>query len=87
MGPMQTESVGGKKYVLVVMDDYSRFTWVRFLKGKSDTANICISLCLNLQQEKGIKIIRIRSDHGKEIMKILIITVSQKEYIMNFLLL
>ncbi|KAA0067336.1 gag-pol polyprotein [Cucumis melo var. makuwa] len=29
MGLMQTESLGGKKYVLVVVDDYSRFTWVR----------------------------------------------------------
>ncbi|KAA0060391.1 gag-pol polyprotein [Cucumis melo var. makuwa] len=39
---------------------------VRFLKGKSDTVKLCISLCLNLQHEKGQKIIRIRSDHGKE---------------------
>ncbi|TYK07224.1 uncharacterized protein E5676_scaffold606G001160 [Cucumis melo var. makuwa] len=66
MGPMETESLGEKKYVLVVVDDYSRFTWVRFLKGKLDTVRICISLCLNLQREKGKKIIRICSDHGKE---------------------
>ncbi|TYK30870.1 gag-pol polyprotein [Cucumis melo var. makuwa] len=38
MGPMQIESLGGKKYVLVVVDDYSRITWVQFLKGKSDTS-------------------------------------------------
>ena len=63
---MQTESLGGKKYVFVVVDDFSRFTWVRFLKGKSDTVKSCISHCLNLQREKGKKIIRIRSDHGKE---------------------
>ncbi|KAA0059924.1 Peptidase aspartic, catalytic [Cucumis melo var. makuwa] len=36
------------------------------LKGKSDTVKICIGLCLNLQCEKGKKIIKIRSDHGKE---------------------
>ncbi|KAA0047611.1 gag-pol polyprotein [Cucumis melo var. makuwa] len=66
MGPMQTKSLGGMKYVLVVVDDYSRFTWVRFLKEKSDTVKLCISLCLNLQREKRQKIIRIRSDHGKE---------------------
>ncbi|KAL4033395.1 hypothetical protein IC575_006482 [Cucumis melo] len=66
MDPMQTESLGGKKYVLVVVDDYSRFTWVRFLKGKLDTVKLCISLCLNLQREKRQKIIRIHSDHGKE---------------------
>ncbi|KAA0059174.1 F5J5.1 [Cucumis melo var. makuwa] len=63
---MQAESLGGKKYVFVVVDDYSRFTWVRFLKEKSDIVKLCISLCLNLQREKGQKIIRIRSDHGKK---------------------
>ncbi|TYK17067.1 Retrovirus-related Pol polyprotein from transposon TNT 1-94 [Cucumis melo var. makuwa] len=35
-------------------------------KRKSDTVKLCISLYLNLQREKGQKIIRIRSDHGKE---------------------
>ncbi|KAA0055634.1 Peptidase aspartic, catalytic [Cucumis melo var. makuwa] len=48
------------------MDDFSRFTWVRFLKGTSDTAKVCISLCLSLQREQGKNIVRIRSDHGKK---------------------
>nr|GEY03445.1 retrovirus-related Pol polyprotein from transposon TNT 1-94 [Tanacetum cinerariifolium] len=30
-GPMRTESVNEKKYILVIVDDYSRFTWVKFL--------------------------------------------------------
>nr|GFA51634.1 hypothetical protein [Tanacetum cinerariifolium] len=29
-GPMRVEIVNGKKYILVIIDDYSRFTWVRF---------------------------------------------------------
>ena len=66
MGPMQTESLGGKKYIFVAVDNFSRFTWVCFLKSESDTSKICISLCLNLQREEGKKIIRIRRDHGKE---------------------
>lgn len=31
MGPMQTESIARKRYVIVLVDDYSRFTWVRFI--------------------------------------------------------
>ncbi|CAM8982046.1 unnamed protein product [Rhodiola kirilowii] len=31
MGPMQVGSYGGKKYVLMCVDDYTRFTWTRFL--------------------------------------------------------
>ena len=35
-GPMQTTSIGGYKYFLAFIDDYSRKTWVYFLKHKSD---------------------------------------------------
>ncbi|GKA82870.1 retrovirus-related pol polyprotein from transposon TNT 1-94 [Tanacetum coccineum] len=31
-GPMRVASVNGKKYILVIVDDYSRFTWVKFLR-------------------------------------------------------
>ena len=36
MGPMETESIGGKRYSFVIVDDYSRYTWIEFLKEKSD---------------------------------------------------
>ncbi|GJS25894.1 retrovirus-related pol polyprotein from transposon TNT 1-94 [Tanacetum coccineum] len=36
-GPMRVESINGKKYILVIIDDYSRFTWVKFLKSKDET--------------------------------------------------
>lgn len=36
MDPMRTKSIGGKKYIIVVVDDFSRFTWVKFLREKSD---------------------------------------------------
>ena len=35
-GPSAIESFGGSKYILVIVDDFSRFTWVFFLKQKSD---------------------------------------------------
>ncbi|GKB62351.1 integrase, catalytic region, zinc finger, CCHC-type containing protein, partial [Tanacetum coccineum] len=36
-GPMRTESINGKKYILVIVDDYSWFTWVEFLQSKDET--------------------------------------------------
>ena len=35
-GPMSISSLGGKKYTLVIMDEFTRYTWVIFLKAKSD---------------------------------------------------
>ncbi|GAA0184028.1 hypothetical protein LIER_31342 [Lithospermum erythrorhizon] len=36
MGPVQVESIGGKTYIFVCVDDYSKYTWVEFLREKSD---------------------------------------------------
>ncbi|GJS31183.1 putative ribonuclease H-like domain-containing protein [Tanacetum coccineum] len=36
-GPMRVQSIKGKKYILVIVDDYSRFTWVKFLRSKDET--------------------------------------------------
>ncbi|GJR20231.1 retrovirus-related pol polyprotein from transposon TNT 1-94 [Tanacetum coccineum] len=35
-GPMRIASINGKRYVLVIMDDYSRYTWVLFLRSKDE---------------------------------------------------
>jgi len=70
MGPMQVSSIGGNKYVLVVVDDFSRFTWVNFIREKSDTFDAFRDLCTQLQREKDSGIVRIlkyingSSDYG-----------------------
>ncbi|GKD69550.1 retrovirus-related pol polyprotein from transposon TNT 1-94, partial [Tanacetum coccineum] len=35
-GPMRIQSINGRKYILVIVDDYSRFTWVKFLRSKDE---------------------------------------------------
>ena len=35
MGPKRTESLGGKRYIMIIVDDFSRYTWVEFLREKS----------------------------------------------------
>ncbi|WJX23069.1 hypothetical protein P8452_12316 [Trifolium repens] len=66
MGPMQVESLGGKRYAFVMVDDYSRYTWVSFIREKSDAFEAFKELCLQIQREKASNVVRIRTDHGKE---------------------
>ncbi|GAA0156042.1 hypothetical protein LIER_13626 [Lithospermum erythrorhizon] len=66
MGPVQVESIAEKKYIYVCVDDYSRYTWFKFLREKSDDFDVFKNLATHIQREKALPIIRIRSDHGKE---------------------
>ena len=52
MGPIQIESLNGKRYIFVCVDDFSRYTWVDFLKEKYDTFDAFKTLCLKLKVEK-----------------------------------
>ena len=66
MGPTRIESLGGKRYIMVVVDDFTRYTWIILLRSKFDAPKHIETLCTRLQNEKSLKIDRIRSDHGKE---------------------
>ncbi|GJY32306.1 retrovirus-related pol polyprotein from transposon TNT 1-94 [Tanacetum coccineum] len=46
---MRVESINGKKYILVIVDDYSRFTWVKFLRSKDEAPEVIIK-CLKQMQ-------------------------------------
>ncbi|XP_073024240.1 uncharacterized protein [Primulina eburnea] len=66
MGPMEVESLGGKKYSFVCVDDFSRFSWVNFIKEKSDTFDVFKNLITRITNLHILKIRRIKTDHGKE---------------------
>ena len=51
---------------MVIVDDFSRYTWVEFLREKSEASGKLKVLCKKLQNKKGVPIVKIRSDHGKE---------------------
>jgi transposase InsO family protein len=59
-------SIGGNKYCLVIMDDYSHFTWVFFLQEKSQTQETLKGFLRRAQNEFGLRIQKIRSDNGTE---------------------
>ena len=44
MGPARVQSLGGKKYILVVVDDFNRYTWVMLLKDKAEAPEKMIHL-------------------------------------------
>nr|GEZ33992.1 retrovirus-related Pol polyprotein from transposon TNT 1-94 [Tanacetum cinerariifolium] len=46
---MRVESVKGKKYIIVIVDDYSRFTWVKFLRSKDETPDFIIKFLRMIQ--------------------------------------
>ena len=66
MGPTRTESLGSKRYIMVVVDDFTSYTWIILLRSKFDAPEHIETLCTRLQNEKSLKIDRIRSDHGKK---------------------
>jgi transposase InsO family protein len=57
-------SIGGSKYCLVIVDDYSCFTWVFFLQEKSQTQETLKKFLRWAQNEFGLRIKKIRSDNG-----------------------
>ena len=56
IGPTRTESLGGKRYIIVEIDDFTRYTWVILLRSKSDAPEHIEALCTRLQNEKSLKI-------------------------------
>ncbi|GJV77386.1 retrovirus-related pol polyprotein from transposon TNT 1-94 [Tanacetum coccineum] len=65
-GPMRVESINGKRYVLVVVDDYSRYTWVFFLHSKDEASEVIISFIKKTQVNLQLQVQRVRTDNGTE---------------------
>jgi len=67
VGQARVQSVGGKLYALVIVDDFSRYSWVFFLGGKEEAFSYAQNLILRLQNEFPENAMRvIRSDNGTD---------------------
>nr|GEV72608.1 hypothetical protein [Tanacetum cinerariifolium] len=64
--PMRIESINGMKYVLVIVDDYSQFTWVKFLRSKDETPEFVIKFLKMIQVRLHTTVINICTDNGTE---------------------
>jgi transposase InsO family protein len=65
-GPVQYLSISGNAYCFVVTDDFSRFTWVMFLRHKSETFKKFTELVPLLETKYTLKVRAIRTDNGGE---------------------
>ncbi|GKA16926.1 retrovirus-related pol polyprotein from transposon TNT 1-94 [Tanacetum coccineum] len=65
-GQMRVASINGKKYILVIVDDYSRDIWVYFLRIKDEAPYMIIDFINQVQRNLKAQILTIRTDNGTE---------------------
>ncbi|GJU22872.1 retrovirus-related pol polyprotein from transposon TNT 1-94 [Tanacetum coccineum] len=65
-GPMRVTRVNGKKFILVIVDDYSRFTWVKCLRSKDEAPDFIIKFLKMIQVRLKAPVRQIRTDNGTE---------------------
>nr|GEU85170.1 retrovirus-related Pol polyprotein from transposon TNT 1-94 [Tanacetum cinerariifolium] len=65
-GPMRVISINEKRYILVIFDDYSRFTWVRFLRTKDEAHAAIIKFIKNIQFRLNATVWNVRIYNGTE---------------------
>nr|GEV02292.1 integrase, catalytic region, zinc finger, CCHC-type, peptidase aspartic, catalytic [Tanacetum cinerariifolium] len=67
-GPMRVASINGKRYVLVIVDDYSRYTWTHFLRSKDETPEVLIDFLRLVQRGLQAQVRVVRTDKGTEFL-------------------
>nr|GFA85543.1 retrovirus-related Pol polyprotein from transposon TNT 1-94 [Tanacetum cinerariifolium] len=67
-GPMRVASMNGKRYVLVIVDDYSRYTWTHFLRSKDETPEVFIEFLRLVQRGLQAQVRVVRTDKGTEFL-------------------
>nr|GEX52122.1 ribonuclease H-like domain-containing protein [Tanacetum cinerariifolium] len=65
-GPMRVASINRKMYILMIVDDYSIFTWVRFLRTKDEAPEAIIKCIKNIQVCLNAKVRNVRTDNETE---------------------
>nr|GEV24098.1 retrovirus-related Pol polyprotein from transposon TNT 1-94 [Tanacetum cinerariifolium] len=67
-GPMRVESNNGKKYVLIIVDDYSRYTWTHFLRSKDKTPEVLIDFLRLVQRGLHAQVRIVQTDKGTKFL-------------------
>nr|GEX17534.1 retrovirus-related Pol polyprotein from transposon TNT 1-94 [Tanacetum cinerariifolium] len=67
-GPMRVANINGKKYVLVIVDNYSRYTWTHFLRSKDETPKVLIEFLRLVQRGLHAEVRIVQTDKGTELL-------------------
>nr|GEW87985.1 hypothetical protein [Tanacetum cinerariifolium] len=67
-GPMRVASINGKRYVLVIVDDYSRYTWTHFLRSKDETPEVLIDFLRLVQRGLHTQVRIVRTEKGTKFL-------------------
>ncbi|GJW16974.1 retrovirus-related pol polyprotein from transposon TNT 1-94 [Tanacetum coccineum] len=65
-GPVTPRFINHEKYTLVIIDEYSRYTWVYFLKKKSQAPKTIMSFIKRVENQNDIKVKQLRTNNGTE---------------------
>ncbi|GJV54190.1 retrovirus-related pol polyprotein from transposon TNT 1-94 [Tanacetum coccineum] len=63
-GPMRVASINGKRYTLVIVDDYSRFTWVKIFRTKDEAPEAIIKCIKNILVRLNATVRNVRTNNG-----------------------
>ncbi|GKE84015.1 integrase, catalytic region, zinc finger, CCHC-type containing protein [Tanacetum coccineum] len=64
--PIRVASINGKRDILVIVDDYSRYTWVFFLHTKDEALDMIINFITQIQWSLKAQVLKVWSDNGIE---------------------
>nr|GEZ25828.1 hypothetical protein [Tanacetum cinerariifolium] len=65
-GPMRVASINEKKYILVIVDEYSRYTWTLFLRSKDETPEVLKDFLMMIQRKLQALVNTVCTDRGIE---------------------
>ncbi|GKB39707.1 retrovirus-related pol polyprotein from transposon TNT 1-94 [Tanacetum coccineum] len=67
-GLIRVASINGKKHILVIVDDYSRYTWTLFLRSNDETLEVLKDFLIMIQQNLQALIISVQTDRGTKFL-------------------
>nr|GEZ02889.1 putative reverse transcriptase domain-containing protein [Tanacetum cinerariifolium] len=79
-GPMRIATINGERYILVIVDDYSRYTWVHFLRSKDEALEVIKTFLMRITVFLQSHVIIIRTDNDIEFKNQVLKGISHQVY-------